>query len=274
MFSFLGNLAGAASSISSIASLGKGLFGSKKKALSPAAQAVNQAHLQGELQKDYWDTSMAMSKKHKVHPLVALGVGSPSGGVVSEYDPGDIKGQNLERAARAGIPGRANQELEKLAVERAQLENDILRAQLTNINSSPSDPAHTTVAAGSNEPAVVHQPTQRAYHEKSDPSTIYGANAFPLPASDRIVTQSGHVIRSMSKDAKELLEDDPEAYVQMVVHDRWLPAAKKAFSKKTFDSYRWLFREILNNELEKARERKRRPYSRPVRGKPYSKIHW
>lgn len=115
-----------------------GLFGKKKKGISTAEIAKRQAHIQGELQKDQWDVNMSMAKKYGIHPLAALGI-QPNAAPVSQYNTGDISGQNLSRAAAASVPNERSKQLLDLQIERAGLENDLLRTQISNVNSQPGD---------------------------------------------------------------------------------------------------------------------------------------
>jgi hypothetical protein len=48
-------------------------------------------------------------------------------------------GQNLGRAVNSVFQGAREKQLGELAVERAKLENDLLRSQISNINSQPGD---------------------------------------------------------------------------------------------------------------------------------------
>jgi hypothetical protein len=134
-----GNAAGIVGSISSIASGVKGLFGSKKKKKSIETIAREQAHIQGELQKDQWDVNMSKAREYGIHPLAALGI-QPNIAPIPTHDAGDIKGQNLERSAQAIQGGRQDQALYDLALERAGLENDLLRSQISNVNRQAGDP--------------------------------------------------------------------------------------------------------------------------------------
>lgn len=154
------------------------LFGGKKK---KPLTAEDQAHIQGELQKDQWHVNMAMSKKYGIHPLAALGISPTSSGVIpqSSYDTGDISGQNLARAAGAAIKGFKAGALEKLALERAELQNDLLRAeltQMTNVGSQPGDPQ------------IVVNPDEKIHVSKSDPGLTAASDKEknPSPAGKRL----------------------------------------------------------------------------------------
>jgi hypothetical protein len=73
-----------------------------------------------------------------IHPLAALGI-SPSGTTVPQYDTSSINGQNIGRAVGSAIAGFKQNKLQELAVERAELENDLLRSQISNVNNQPGD---------------------------------------------------------------------------------------------------------------------------------------
>ena len=100
-------------------------------------------------------STMKAAKVNKIHPLVALGIQPSSGGVVGNFQ-NDMPGQNISRAIGATVSGFKEKQMEDLAIERANLENDLLRAQISDINSSPSD-AKVTVPMpfGNNQEGAV-----------------------------------------------------------------------------------------------------------------------
>ncbi len=79
-------------------------------------------------------------QKSGIHPLAGIGVPLTTGGV-STHSGGEENnmGQNLARAAASAIQGRADKQLEELTIERAKLENDLLRSQLTTVTRQPGD---------------------------------------------------------------------------------------------------------------------------------------
>jgi hypothetical protein len=237
-------------------------FGGGKKGPTYAQQLYMQGEAQtmrhAQMAKADITARVAGAKQAGIHPLAALGV-SPSSGPSFNVTPShDTRaasdlGQNISRAVQAGVQGYREKQIHDLTIERMQLENDLLEGQISTVNYQAGDPP--TVVGGIDQNKVQMNPTERLHHETSDRSTAYGANRLPLPASDRVRTQSDHTVRTLSKQAKELLEDDPEAYLQVVFHDRWLPAAKRVFSKKTMDDYRWLFKQIGKREKRKVQQR-------------------
>ncbi len=89
----------------------------------------------------HFASTMKAAEVNKIHPLVALGISPSSGGFSLSQDVSSGMGQNIGRAVRSAFSGsRQEQELADLAVERAHLENDLLRSQISNINYQPGDP--------------------------------------------------------------------------------------------------------------------------------------
>jgi hypothetical protein len=112
-----------------------GAFGGKKK------RGPSPEDMIGYNSMERWqayDDNVNLAKKHGFHPLAALGL-QPSGGRVVGSSTGSIEGQNLGRALASGIEGYREKQLGALAVERAKLENDLLRTQITNVNRQVGD---------------------------------------------------------------------------------------------------------------------------------------
>lgn len=107
----------------------------------------------------HFASTIKAANTYGVHPLVALGISPSSGGFNLSQDVSSGMGQNIGRAVRSAFSGsRQEQELADLAVERARLENDLLRSQISNINYQPGDPRTVDTPAG---PVVVDR-TQKA----------------------------------------------------------------------------------------------------------------
>lgn len=185
--------------ISSAISIGTSLFGSKKKPPSVATQAKDAAHIQGELQKDQWAVNMAAAKQYGIHPLAALGI-SPNATPIPQYDTGSIKGQNLGRAAGAAIAGYKNKQLEALQLERAGLENDLLRSQISNINSQAGD-----------------SPNPQGYNPNAANPNDAGLSKDTPPAFIRFNIGRGKTVELVNPDIAEILEGmpAPAAYAKM-----------------------------------------------------------
>ncbi len=232
--------------ISTAGGIASGLLGGDD---GPGAreQINNNAKAQAVAFRKLTAQKMRSAKAHNIHPLVMLGAQAPQ---VSApvYHHRENMGQNIAQAVAKGassfFTAKANQEMSDLALERAKLENQLLRTQITSINNQ-SNPG----SAYSNDQRVLNdrsftEKSRRVYSEQSDPSTVAGANRQPIPASDRVMTQSGDIVRVLSENAKQLLEEDPEAYVRVVWADRWKPSFKKVISKQLWEDYIWLLRKI------------------------------
>lgn len=102
------------------------------------------------------------AKRAGLHPLAALGISPTAGSIVGGGSGGSIEGQNLGRAISSGVQGYRDKELFELAVERAGLENELLKTQITNVNRQPGD-------APNPQPGTSHLPV--------DVNTPYGKQA-------------------------------------------------------------------------------------------------
>lgn len=103
-----------------------------------------------ELQKDFAKKGIqwrvADANKAGIHPLAALGANTISYspvGVGSDLPAlGESLGAGLDRAqAAAGTSGQRARQMEDLSLERAGLENDLLRSQIAQINRPHVGPA-------------------------------------------------------------------------------------------------------------------------------------
>lgn len=108
--------------------------------------ADEQADLQKEFAQNSIQWRVADAKKAGIHPLYALGAQPSSYSPVSVGDslgPAlQDMGQDLSRAAAAADSpsGRTASVLANLSVERAGLENELLRSQIARINSAQVGP--------------------------------------------------------------------------------------------------------------------------------------
>lgn len=127
----------ASSLISTGGSLVGGLFGKKSK------RPLRPDELRAEKHKDdaYLTKGLInIGKQNGIHPLTMLGGGIPQvSGPVYNGGSQPSAGQNIAKAVTKGaseyFTGKANEEMNKLALERAGLENELLRTQITSINN-------------------------------------------------------------------------------------------------------------------------------------------
>jgi len=145
---FMNSLPGIGSALSSLGSLGSSLGiggGSKRPRYKPAVDA------QLWLEKRSFDQRMQMADQYGIHKLAMLGAPSYSGSVSSVGDTGPTTseriasaGQDISRAGRELMTHqqRRADTLDALALERAGLENDLLRSQIMRVKqqSSPAMP--------------------------------------------------------------------------------------------------------------------------------------
>lgn len=135
-------------------------------------------------------------KKAGIHPLAGIGL-NPASGVQDYYRGGaDEKsisdmGQNLSRAIGATVPGAHEKQMQELAVERAQLENEMLKTQITNVGSQAGDPPRVETLDDQNIASMHNDRGLTAGSIKPPPagkkftvgSTPYGDITMVLPPS-------------------------------------------------------------------------------------------
>jgi hypothetical protein len=121
-------------------------------------------------------------KKHKIHPLTLLGAGNvPISHPV--YEQKQNMGQNITNAVAQGtsayFKGKEMDKLNQLTLERAQLENELLRSQITAI-SNPSNAG----TAYSNDQRVLNIADENV-HRKHNETGLTAGSENPPPAGKR-----------------------------------------------------------------------------------------
>lgn len=85
---------------------------------------------------------MKAAKTHKLHPLSVLGSGGAQASTPIYNNTGDNLGQNIGNTLAKGVSsymnGKTQSKIDSLNLERAQLENDLLRSQISSINGQPT----------------------------------------------------------------------------------------------------------------------------------------
>ena len=198
----LGSLFGGSNILGGIGSAIGGLFG-KNKGPKFMTQLNDQLTADRMLSARRWDDIMYNAKKHGIHPLAAIGA-APSGGNMSvHYDQGKDNslaqlGQNLGRAAGANTPGKYEETLSRLAIDRARLENDLLRSQITNINNQPGNPPAPVGPVGQLADKVL--PGSRAEMDASVPSKLPGVTDGIAQMFMRMRDNTGGIVYSLDPD--------------------------------------------------------------------------
>lgn len=102
-----------------------------------------------EMQEKALAQKFRLAKQYKIHPLTMLGANTPQISSPVYQSKSDNMGQNAVRALTQGassyFTGKANQEIENLQLERARLENDLLRSQITSINRPAGVPQSSSL---------------------------------------------------------------------------------------------------------------------------------
>jgi len=168
---------------------------------------------------------VADAKAAGLHPLYAMGAsiaqGSPAAVGVSPSVP---QGQNVARAYRATStsPQRRNSILEALAVERAGLENDLLRAKITlATQTGPAFPSQTPgliPGQGDANDLITNVPQQRVVsdpgHTSQEPGAISDTGFAKTPTGYAPIPSS---------DVKERIEDQMIPELMWAIRNLLLP---------------------------------------------------
>ncbi|MEM2002691.1 MAG: hypothetical protein QXT77_08615 [Candidatus Methanomethylicaceae archaeon] len=159
------------------------------------------------------------AKAAGIHPLYALGASGPTFSPISVgsstlgqgiADTLNELGQDISRAQQTEMTGEQRQAatLGKLAVERAELENELLRSQISKINSAQMGPPapNPNVQVGNEIPdsSVKIVPKEQTATAPGIPSAEAGVS----PEVAYIRTPGGGLAMTRSMDAKERLEED------------------------------------------------------------------
>lgn len=267
----LGAVLGAAGSLAS------GLFGKKA--------ADNNVKMQKEFAQKGIQWKVADAKAAKIHPLAALGAQTHSFSPVAAGDFSGLAqaGQDLGRALQPGTTetqrvAAYTRETQKLALERASLENDVLRADLasklakTRIAGTPpavADPNNPNLIPGQgNSPGIEDKAMERQGWRAETPSVEAGA------VTDVGGLQTGTGIAPvMSKDAKERLEDDTPGMIGWNLRNRLLQSFQMNMRppmKAPIGTY-WVYHPLYQEyQLRKKRTIYDATRDHPARtGKPY-----
>lgn len=197
------------------------IFGGKDKSAQRAAE--QNAALQREFAQNGIRWRVEDAKAAGVHPLAALGMqpatASPTFvGAISDRDSWRSMGNDIGRAVAATATGaeRQQQTLNDLAVERAGLENELLRSQIARSNSAQIGPPLPGVGGG--DPNFNPQPfepvigAQGANHREPGPIVEYGFAKTPNGYSP-----------VMSDDFKQRAEDSVFAEIPWFIRNNLVP---------------------------------------------------
>jgi hypothetical protein len=161
-----------------------GLLGGKK---GPGfrQQLNDNRTMQSKLNRGDIADKMWAAKQYKIHPLTMLGTQLPNiSSPVYQGGGGRSDGQNIAAAITKGasdyFTGKVNEKMNNLALERAELENELLRSQITSINN----PAATAGTAYSNDQRVLNVPDENVARSKTETGLTAGSEN-PPPAGKR-----------------------------------------------------------------------------------------
>lgn len=201
---------------------GAGLLGGLLGAESQKDSTAMNADLQREFAKQGIQWKVADAKKAGIHPLYALGAQTHSFTPTAVGDsmlPDAISrmGQSVGRAYETTLnkSDRVKKDaLDKLMLEKASLENDLLRSQITSVNrtNSPPFPGTQTIIDGQGNAKIQYNPSEITHSRSGDRST----EAAPFkPAVTEFVNRDGSITVWPSSDAKQSIEDSLYEYEHM-----------------------------------------------------------
>jgi hypothetical protein len=259
-----GQVAGSAASSLINKGIGK-IFGDDGPGRTELRNMAIQDHKEF-IRADY-STKKEWGERNGIHPLVMLGSSPPQlsapvyrGG---EQSTGQNIGEAVGRGVSQAITGSTQKKMNDLALERAKLENDLLRTQITSVN----DPVRKAGSAYSNAQRVIDMADENI-HRKTDERGLTAGSENPPPAGKRFTvgnTPYGEVYITLPASGQA--DEFGEVY-----------GAIKGIEYLTKRGYVHYARGVhkAGRKLAKLlRSKKRqRPYSKSVPSKGYSKITW
>lgn len=221
LFSSIGNVLGSVTG-----SVIPGIIGGIGDVISGSRAADNAARDNYAAQKEFAQNGIRWrvddAKAAGIHPLYAMGAQPMS--FSPSYVSGDSlangfmqSGSELGRAIDAGrtAPERTQARLEALSVERAELENDLLRSQIAKINQPGHPPSLPSVGD------VSSVPSEYVSSRLGVPSL---EAAPPNPANKEFINADGTISLWPSNEAKQAIEDSPYEW-EHIYRNRFIPAA-------------------------------------------------
>lgn len=212
-----------------VSTLGSVLGGGKAAKAQREANDKNAA-LQREFAQSGIQWRVEDARKAGVHPIYALGAQTMSAApsYVGETQMGSAiaeAGQDIGRAVQAGSSaiGRMDTRLAQLGLERAELENDLLRSQIAKTTAQIGPPIPMGVDSfnmpGQGDSGVKTVPMERiasahAPYLEAGPVTDVGFTR----------TDGGGLAPVYSADAKTRLEDDWGGMLAWNIRNRLLPS--------------------------------------------------
>lgn len=233
---------------SAVIGAGSNFLGGLLNRKSTQEANANNAALQREFAQNGIQWKVQDAVKAGVHPIYALGAQTMSAApsYVGDTSMGSAiaeAGQNISRAVNAGssVEQRVNTRLTQLALERGELENDLLRSQIArNVTTSqPPVPSGNDpfVQAGQANSGVMSGPAianrvgtaWRGFSENSAQADV-----------GWIVDQNGTFYPVPSEGAKARIEDSPYE-VEHWLRNRLGPfmTYHEPFRQQVLDGVRW-----------------------------------
>lgn len=218
--SFFSSLSGIGSALSGISGIAGAFGGGKGMSNKDVTYHQDRADvLQRNLLRDQLPLMVEGAKTAGLHPLVAAGVNPASSSAVAAsvgdsgrnfWDKLSEAGQNVSRASSAletATQRESRKVLDGLTLERAQLENDLLRSQISSINR-PTTPAIGGSTTGSSAGAE-YVPTRISQQTGPNGSKEGGS----VTDFNYARTAGGGLTIVPSADVKQRIEDAfiPEA---------------------------------------------------------------
>lgn len=215
----------------SIIDRGLSMLGGGGSTDQAAAAAAENWRRQEEFAKNGISWRVADAQRAGIHPLYALGASIPSfspATYIPEHEPSadwSGVGQDISRAVLAAQDGdtRTENKMNTLAIERAELENELIRSRIARERAQLGPPlpsASATIIPGQEDtrPLVENKPMERT-------ATAPGAaHQEPGAIPDVGYSQTPRGLAPVpSKDVKERIEDMALASIPWMWRNQILP---------------------------------------------------
>ena len=220
------------------------------------AQLNDQRIAYRDMERQRFGEMARAAKVYGYHPLAMLGVNPSSGSTVhnSAQQEASNMGQNIGRAVQSYFSGERQKQLEDLAIKREYLKNELLEAQITNINRQPGD-----------APAPVVQ-------TKTSDVTI-NRESKASPRHNFMVNADGSVTRVLNTE--QIGDNDALMVYDMLIHT--LPDELSNMVKrdvKKLSRAGRITEQNLRGIVSKYKHKlKKKPYSKETKH-GYSQIYW
>lgn len=212
----------------------------------------DQYKLQQRHEVNMFHEKMNLAQKYKIHPLTMVGAQLPQASSPVYSGKDNSMGQNIAKSIGQGVSqaftGKSLRTMNALQLERAQLENELLKTQITSINRPQAGELQSTNN-------VLTLPSEQEAQNPNKPG---------YAAADRSPATKTFDIGIDATTGKRLTIDLPtaqtigEAMEQLpggVSHSKWAEYQSKLKKTKKTDAVRKLLHETNSKRMDKIKKR-------------------